>query len=296
MSMRRFVCVLILVLGVASSSRGAETNLVFSRDFLSEMLRHLYRWHLDETALLAIDDAAELEILARPLKPTLDAGDLSRYAELAIPRLSLLVTLKQADYSVPDMNLRITNSGFRLLRVERYESLPRASNAYETIRLPRKETLEHLFATRNRHEYPDAELRERLRRALRKQLVAPGGPPPTAQQTFYVAPISPVANDLWAFWETGGKLIRFSSDADLKSKAYWEYEELGVRVYDLQSSVVVSLAEVPGSNAFATRDWAARVLFNCVVFGQRLTVVPEDDLNRSMNVRESPARQPPEAK
>ena len=290
MSMRSSVLALIVMLATAASGRGAETNLVFSRDYLSEIVRYLYRWHLDETALLAIDDSADLEILVRPLKPALDPGDLSRYAEIAIPRLSLLVALKKADYAVPDMDLRIVNSGFRLLRVERYESLPQAREAYETIRLPRKETLEYLFATRNQHAYPDAELRERLRRALRKQLGSSAGSATDVQQIFYVAPISPVANDLWVFWETGGKLIRFGSDADLTSKAYWDYEELGVRVYDLQSNVVVSLAEVPGSNAFVTRDWAARALFNCVVFGQRLAVVPEADPSRSMNVRESPVR------
>jgi len=47
-----------------------------------------------------------------------------------------------------------------------------------------------------------------------------------------------------------------------------------VRFYDLDEHVVVALAEVAGSNAFVTRDWAARVLFNCVVHGKKIILAP----------------------
>jgi hypothetical protein len=292
------ILVFVMILGLLAPPREsrAETNLVFSQDYLAEVMRYLYRWHLDETALLTIDNASDIEILVRSVTPKLDEGDGSQFCELLVPQLSFLLILKKADYEVPEMSLRIENREFRVLRAEKYENLPAPRESYEAIRLPKKEILAYLYATRNKSEYPDPAMRERMRRALREQLNATGIVGRAEAQTYYIAPISRVSNDLWVFWESGGKIIRFSSDTDLLSKAYWEYEKLGVHVYDLREHVVVSLAEVPGSNAYVTRDWAARVLFNCVVFGQRLTIVPEANLDKPVTVRESPVTGTPDGK
>ncbi len=286
--MNRVLLVAVVLFGwLAPVARsGAETNLVFAPEYLSEIMRHLYRWHLDETALLNVDETPEVELWVREVTPELDAEDQSRYCEMLVPQLSFLLLLKQADYEVPEMGLRIENSGFRVLRTERYESLPSPRESYQILRVPKRALMEYLFATRNKSEYPDAELRERMRKALRGHM----GGVVSGPQTFYVAPLSPVANDLWVFWESGGKLIRFSSDTDFTSKAYWEYEKLGINIYDLKENVVVSLAETLGSNAYVTRDWAARALFNCVVFGQRLVIVPEADLAKPLNATETPVR------
>lgn len=277
----------LLLTGTISRAESG-TPLDLPREYLSEILRHVYRWHLDETALLKIDDAAEIQILARPISMALDENDQSRYCELIIPQLSFVLLLKKADYLVPELDIRIENSDYRIQRAEKYEELPAPLENYQSFNLPKRETIAYLFTSRNRAEFPDTEMLERMRKTLRAQTAEAGQTAPTAPQTFYVAPISPVANDLWVFWESGGKIIRFSSDSDLTSKAYWEYEKLGVNVYDLREQVVVSLAEAAGSNAFVTRDWAARVLFNCAVFGQRFIITPEADLSKPMQVEEAP--------
>jgi hypothetical protein len=59
-------------------------------------------------------------------------------------------------------------------------------------------------------------------------------------------------------------------------------------VYDLAKDVVVSLDEVEGSHAYITRDWAARAVFNCIVFGQRLVITPPADTTAPMTVEEKP--------
>ena len=69
-------------------------------------------------------------------------------------------------------------------------------------------------------------------------------------------------------------VLRFSSDADLTQKTYWDLADLDVHVYDLRENVVVSLGEVPGSSKYVTRDWAARALFNCIALGQKVTMPP----------------------
>jgi hypothetical protein len=69
-------------------------------------------------------------------------------------------------------------------------------------------------------------------------------------------------------------LIRFTSDLDLSNPSVWGKESLKVRTFDIDKQVVVSQSEVPGSNAFLNRDQVGRVLYNCIVLGQRVAVAP----------------------
>lgn len=258
------------------SSTYAEKGPELSSEYLSLIMRHLYRWHLDETALLVIDDTAELNFLMRWLKPALDDEDQSAYIELLIPQLSHAVTLKKADYKIPELDLEIENADFRIIRVDKYDMPPAPLELYNEASLNKKELIEYLFSVRSQREYPDHELIERMRSALRSHYASETNLVTKGPQTVYVAPISKVSNNLWVFWENARKIIRFSSDTDLNSKAFWNFEKLGVKMYDLEKDVVVSMAETAGSNAYVTRDWAARVLFNCVVFGQRMIIIPPD--------------------
>jgi hypothetical protein len=246
-----------------------------SSDYLSLVMRYLYRWYLDETALLVIDDSDEVEFLMRWLKPELDEGDKSSYIELLVPQLSFAVVLKKADYVVPEMDIEIKNADYRIIRAGKYDQMPAERDAYRSVKLDKKNMLEFLFSVRNQRDFPDGELIERMREALRNQYGSLTNIVIEGPQTIYVAPISKVSNNLWVFWENARQIIRFSSDSDIASKAFWAYEKLGVEMYDLEKDVVVSVAETPGSNAYVTRDWAARVLYNCVVFGQRQTLTPK---------------------
>jgi hypothetical protein len=90
----------------------------------------------------------------------------------------------------------------------------------------------------------------------------------------YLAPLSPVSNDLWVYWENGHRLIRFSSDADLTQKIYWIWRASTCTFTYLRENVVISLGEAPGSSKYVTRDWAARALFNCIALGQKVTLPP----------------------
>jgi len=133
---------------------------------------------------------------------------------------------------------------------------------------------DYLFRTRNERAFPDEQLREHLRSAVRKAIGerpadVEGGP-----AVVYLAPLSPVSNDLWVYWENGHRLIRFSSDADLTQKVYWDLAPVNVHAYDVRENVVVSLGEAPGSSKYVTRDWAARALFNCIALGQKVTMPP----------------------
>lgn len=140
-----------------------------------------------------------------------------------------------------------------------------------------QELRDYLFRTRAQHDYPDSALIVRLQQAFRKEAAREGilsTQDLAGDKIVHVAPLSPVANEVWVFWEAGRKLFSFSSDIDLANPAVWEHETLLARMYDLDQQVVVSHEEAPGSNRFLTRYEVSRTLYNCLLFGQRLRVQP----------------------
>jgi len=248
---------------------------MLTRDYVAEVIRYLYRWYADETMLASISQYTDTELWARPLHPQLDAGDDSRFCEVLFPRVHMRIVLKQADYLVEELGQRVHNESFQVQSVGPYSSLPAAASAYTVFRFDRGELSDYLFRTRNDRVFPDERLRERLRAAVRNALVERPADVDEGPAVVYLAPLSPVSNDLWVYWENGHRIIRFSSDADLTQEIYWDLAKVDVHVYDLRENVVVSLGEIPGSSKYVTRDWAARVLFNCIALGQKV-ILPQE--------------------
>ncbi len=247
-----------------------------------EVMRYLYRWHLDESTFWTNGTPEKVEVWLRPIAHEHDSDDASRYAEMLIPTVHLLVKLKQADYPIAELDVRVHNAGYRIIQVERYDKSPVSRSHYEVRVYDFAKVAAHLWASRHDLAYPDESVRQRLGSALKEHINAErkaagiAAPERTEPQAFYVAPLSPVSNDLWVFWENDRKLIKFSSDADYTSDAFWVVQPLGISVYDLQEDVVVSLAEAPRSDRLITRGYAGRALFNCVVLGQKVVLSPEE--------------------
>jgi len=287
--MKRCLLALALLAPVRPAS-AADADPPFTKEFIYLVCRHLYRWEMDETTAQRVGQAGKLVVWTRNLEMKLDDHDASRYREIYFPQLQLAVTLKKADYAVPELGQRVRNRDYRVQKVEREEQAPANAAAYTRQEFKYQDVTDYLFRTRAQRDYPDQALFERLRAALRSVQSPDDKPLVAGPQTVYIAPLSPVSNRLWVFWETRGWLIKFSSDADLDNPAYWELEKVGVRVYDLATHVVVSLDEVQGSHAYITRDWAARAVFNCIVFGQRLELTPPADSRAPLGVKEKPAQ------
>ena len=285
--MKQFLMALAL-LALLRPAPAANDDPPFSSDYIHEICRHLYRWEMDETSVIRAGADDHLHVWVRKLEVKLDDQDASRYRELYFPQLQLAATLKKANYAIPELGQRVQNRDYMVQMVERVEKAPTNDAAYTQLEFKRKELEDYLFRTRAQREYPDRALQERLRAALRNAKSPTDTPLAAGPQTIYISPISPVSNDLWVFWETRGWLIKYSSDSDIHNPAYWEIEKVGVHVYDLAKDVVVSLDEVEGSHAYITRDWAARAVFNCIVFGQRLVITPAADTRAPMTVEEKP--------
>jgi hypothetical protein len=152
------------------------------------------------------------------------------------------------------------------------------------------EVREHLFATRANLVPMSESLRTAARQLIAAYLDKVHPAPFTENQVLYVAPVSKVCNDLWAFWETDRKVMLFSADMDLSNPGFSQLSHLRMTVIDLDKDVVASTKEVPGSNAFVTKDWVGRLFFNCILFGERIERTPEEISRLRANPAVKPTR------
>jgi hypothetical protein len=276
----------------AAAAAQAPLQPLLEKQFVLEVLRHVYRWHFDQAYILEPGKLDSLEVWARPLHPKLDAGDRSEFAELWIPAANTRVELKRSDYRIPEMNLDVVDGAFKVERVTRQPRAPAARAQYEVARYDRAEVQEFLFATRTNQVPMTETLRTATRKLIVEYLNKTHPEAFTEDQILYVAPVSPVCNDLWAFWETGRKLMLFSADMDLANPGFAQLSQLRLEVIDLDKDVVASTREVPGSNAFVTKDWVGRIFFNCILYGERLVRTPAEMNQIRANPGVRPTLQP----
>jgi hypothetical protein len=292
MKRHRFAACLIFMLALAgcmSSSNPAPNSTaaggdaasspVLQKQFILEVMKHLYRWNFDQSYVLEAGKLDTLEVWARPLHPHLDTGDRSEFTELWIPAVNMRVELKRSDYAVPEMNLEIVDHSFKVKRVTRQLRPPASRSNYAVAHYELSEVRDYLFATRTNRVAVSDNLRAAARKLMADYLKKAHPDRFTEDQILYLAPISTVSNDVWVFWETGRRILHFSADVDLSNPGFAEISQLRMEVIDLDKDVVASTKEVPGSNAFVTKDWVGRLFFNCILYGERL-VRTTDELNR----------------
>ena len=266
----------------------AALQPLLEKQFVLDVLQHVYRWHFDQSYILEAGKLDTLEVWARRLHPRLDPEDRSEFAELWIPVVCTRVELKRSDYKIPEMNLEVVDRSFKVKRVTRQLRPPASRSNYQVGRYALPEVQDYLFATRTDRVTMSDNLRSAARKVIAEYLDKAHPAPFTEDQVLYVAPVSTVCNDLWAFWETGRKIMLFSADMDLSNPGFAQLSQLRLAVIDLDKDVVASTKEVPGSNAFVTKDWVGRLFFNCILYGERLVRTPEE-INR---LRADPAAKP----
>jgi hypothetical protein len=247
---------------------------LLERPYLFEIVRYLYQWQLDETEVNGAVGAKQFIFWVRGINVKLDPGDKSMFGQIILPQLGLSVNVKKADYTIDELKLAVKSNDFKITEVSRGIAPATPPSDCEVVQVDMKEMLDYLFRTRDQRDYADPALLQRMRGALREEVAKEGLSLSAAvgEQVVHLAPLSPVANETWIFWEAGRKLFYFSSDIDFSNPAVWQNEKLMVRVFDLDSQVVVSHEEAPGSNDFLTRYEVSRALFNCILLGQRIVV------------------------
>jgi hypothetical protein len=250
---------------------------LLEKSYLYEVVRHLYRWYVDESEVERIIDAKKFTFWVRRLESQLDPGDRSIISEILLPQLDIAVRVKKADYTIKDMAIDVKSPGFRITQIVRANVTVFSRLSCQVVEVDVNEMRDYLFRTRNQKDFPDAVMIEHLRQALLKEVTKESISMtnlPAGERIIHMAPLSPVANETWIFWEDGRKLFFFASDIDLANPAVWEHETMMVRVFDLDQQVIVSPREAPGSNRFLTRYQVSRALFNCIMLGRRVTLPP----------------------
>jgi hypothetical protein len=252
---------------------------LLDQKYLYEVVRYLYRWHLDEGEVEEALKEKSFVFWVKRVNAKLDDGDRSVLGEIYLPSVGIVVRVKKADYDMPELGVTIKNDRFKISEVEREELPGKAPADCVVVTVDKQEMVDYLFKTRNVHEYADAALVARMREAVRAEAddegllkgIAPG------ERVVHLAPLSPVSNECWVFWEAGHKLFYVSSDIDLANPTVWQHEKLMAQIFDVNDQVIVAPDEAPGSNRFLTRNEVGRALYNCIVLGQRVELPPHQE-------------------
>ena len=77
------------------ASLSAAKAAPFDQTYGYELVRYLYRWHMDDAVLAeSLEQTDTIDLYYRHLEPTRDAGDTSEYLEIVFPLTKLVVLLK----------------------------------------------------------------------------------------------------------------------------------------------------------------------------------------------------------
>jgi len=245
-----------------------------TRENLLEILHHLYLWYYDQAFFPAGQEVTELKIYFRTMDRPLDHGDNSEFGELWVPGIQMLVELKRSDYHIEEIDYLVRDDFFKIRRVDRVASPPAPREDYRTTTISRAE-LREWFSTKSHAAPPLAPfLRQKLRTTLLEHQFDEQWDE-TAVHIFYTAPISPVSNDIWVLHENTNQLLQFSADMDISKPATWEKLSLRLRFHQLDPQLILTPDRERGGAPEITKDFVGRVLFNCLVLGNRIEVLPE---------------------
>lgn len=282
---------LVFFLFIACSMAGlsAEKSEPFDQAYGYELIRYLYRWHMDDAVLAeTLEKRDTLDLYYRYLEPTLDEGDESEYLEIILPLTKMVVVLKRSEYTIEKLDIELKDPYFKVQSAQHYRNLEWDTSLYELLSYDYETTMAHLFRTRNDKRFPDEATLNRLRDEAMHVFMGGEHDVDTQGaedelQIAYVAPISVVSNSLWFYWVNGRKFICFSADLHHSHPRFWEFANLNVEIVDADEQIVVSLIEKEGKGYF-TKDYIGRILFNCLIHGQQVRyfegkVVDQADTN-----------------
>lgn len=237
-----------------------------------ELAQYLYRWYLDENDFRNFNPEYRGKLWIRKVERVLDKDDNSRFLELYLPAIRLVVHLKKTDYRIEELMLEVKSDGYKISSVGRHTAGEHvAAEDYHSLDMDIDALYDYLFENRQKAEYPDERMLEHLRACVREQCEeyvrnVDG------EQILWLAPISPMANEAWVFWENRKMLFHFLADVDMHKREIWEHDAVRVRHYDIVSQTVVTHSEEPGEDDFLTRDQVGRVLYNCMALGRKVEI------------------------
>lgn len=245
-----------------------------TRENLLEVIHHLYLWYYDQSFFPPGEELIELEVYFRTVERPLDAGDESEFGELFFPAIQMLVELKRSNYHIEEIDHAVRDEFFKIRRVQRAATAPVPLDEYRTTVVNRDE-LREWFSTKCHAAPPLADaLRQRLRDTLLKHQFDQQWDDASVH-IFYVSPLSPVSNDIWVLHENTNQLLQFSADMDVRHHRTWDKLNLRLKFHQLDPNLVLTPDRERTEANELNKDFIGRALFNCVVLGNRIEVLPE---------------------
>jgi len=265
---------LLLILCFAAFNSSANTEFIKpeNAEYLRGVLEYVYFWHLDPAHFFEDDQDTNIEILVKRNSYSKDLNNKSTRYELIVPDLNLGISLVKANYKIQELDLQITNASYKVVAVNPDFREPVTNKEFQIRFLSEGNMMKRLFQNRYKPAVLSNYVKTNIYNSLVKLSKLELGHPLKKEHIFYVGPLSDYSNDIWIFWEAERKIVKLSSASDYTSKAYWQLLPIYVKIYDLDSDVVVSLSEVSGSNAYITKDFAGRIMFNCIVNGKKFII------------------------
>ena len=250
-------------------------------DNLRGVLHYIYQWFLDPDNFFEQDQDKDLEVMVKKIDYRKDKDNYSERYNLIIPDLNLGVDLVKANYRIEELDLQVTNSSFKIVAVYPNIREPGTNEGFSVKILKENRIFTELLKKRNEKNPPSDEIMKKLRKSLAALVKIESKSASDTAQTFYIGPLSKFSNDIWIFWETGKKLVLFSSATDFTNDGYWQLLPLFTKIFDLNTDVVTSLEEVSGSNAYITKTWVGRIMYNCIVDGSKIVIQPSSNNNNN---------------
>ncbi len=272
------LCLLISILafvwpGARANEVSVDAELV-DHGWLKSVLVYSYYWYLDDHFFVDMEKGDAVELWVRQVKPpSLDEGDHSRFAEIWLPASQILLSLKKADYAIPELALQVQSKQYHVVRGSYdLEATDIKPDKWCVVRLPRDEVEAVLRLARTQLHAPANERKEFVIAAIRREMEKLGGV--VADQTIYIAARTDVSTSIWAYWLERRTLYQFSGDIDAVDPSLMKSLPLMVRSYSLASNVVASAEEAHGRNSMITREFASRALFLCMARGEAFKLKP----------------------
>lgn len=246
--------------------------LPFTRDFLRKCINDIYYWNVDASTYFEDDTDTYVEVICAPAMPGEGAQKTGEWWNIIIPDLQLQADVAKYNYTVPEMEMTVTNETFKILSVQPYRHITIATQHCQTVYF----TEQKIYAgVRRRFNTPvtvHSHLYEQLSRALYTIAARETIDTRSRSHRFYLAPPSSLRNELWLYWENTDAILHISSATSWTHPDFWRHITLFTKRYDLRTDVIISSQEEPGSNAYITRVWAGRILCNCLVHGRSIDI------------------------
>jgi len=237
----------------------------------------LYRWYFTESDIKKCIEEKNIDLYVDSVNKKLDHNDKSLFLEIYIPSVDTLINMKKADYFIPEQNIQVKNSDYRILSCARIPKEHMNLSSYNKITFKTEDLISFLRKTQHDTIFPENKILNKITKKIKKQISVIKEKDnyslkDETENIIYIAPISSVKNEIWIYWLDAKILIHCTADMDIEHEHVWTNEKMYFELYDAYNNTVLSLTESPASNALFNIQQISRIIYNCLVLGKQVRI------------------------